>query len=186
MLVWIKNFFTLLIVGVLGLAVLLPLLRHQKRSWIYLGVFSVFWVYLLAVVGITLLPKPNEVVGIERLPIREILSKVHLLPFYAGKASKNVLLNQERIGNLLIMIPLGFLVPLLARPRRGNFPWFVLIVGAGFETAQLVISLIIGWDYRVVDITDVIMNTAGAVVGYGVFLAGRWLYKAGEKVDYRV
>ena len=75
------------------------------------------------------------------------------------------------IGNVVAFIPLGILWPLVVPARR---TWLsVLAVGAGLSAAielgQLLISLVIGYPYRQADIDDVLLNTAGALIGYGAF-----------------
>ena len=42
---------------------------------------------------------------------------------------------------------------------------------------QLAISLGIGGPYRVVDITDILLNAIGVLIGYGLFKAFAWLYR---------
>ncbi|GAB2758696.1 VanZ family protein [Streptomyces bullii] len=76
-------------------------------------------------------------------------------------------------GNLLLGIPFGVLVPVLAPRTRGILRVLLLtaVVMLMVEFAQG--SLITG---RAFDIDDVILNTAGALVGY--LLLGRRLSRA--------
>lgn len=64
-------------------------------------------------------------------------------------------------GNVVMFMPLGFLVPLLWRPF-GAF-WRTLVLGGslsvGIEAAQLFTS-------RSTDVNDVMLNTLGAVLGW--------------------
>ena len=75
------------------------------------------------------------------------------------------------IGNLLAFVPFGLLLPLAT--RRSNA---VLVIGAGLalsiaiEAGQYAISAAVGFNYRAADIDDVIVNFAGVVVGYLLFL----------------
>jgi len=75
------------------------------------------------------------------------------------------------IGNIVAFIPLGVLWPLVVPARRS---WLsVLAVGAGLSAAielgQLLISLTIGYPYRQADVDDILLNTTGALLGYGAF-----------------
>lgn len=68
-------------------------------------------------------------------------------------------------GNILIFIPFGALLPALVRRLRGF--WKTVLTGFAFslcvETTQLITGL------GCFDIDDMILNTAGAAVGYLVF-----------------
>jgi glycopeptide antibiotics resistance protein len=73
------------------------------------------------------------------------------------------------IGNLILFLPLGFLLP-SASPRlmvpKNIFVVFLLL-SATIEIMQLVLR---GYGiYRTVDIDDVILNTLGGMVGFGLF-----------------
>ncbi|WP_217183331.1 VanZ family protein [Streptomyces sp. AC495_CC817] len=71
--------------------------------------------------------------------------------------------------NVLLFVPLGVLLPLLASRVT---VWRVLAAGAltslGIELVQLLADLAVGLR-RVADIDDLIANTAGALLGYAVF-----------------
>jgi glycopeptide antibiotics resistance protein len=47
--------------------------------------------------------------------------------------------------------------------------WVARAVGFMIETTQLIVSLRIAGAYRAVDITDVILNATGVLLGYGFF-----------------
>jgi glycopeptide antibiotics resistance protein len=77
-------------------------------------------------------------------------------------------------GNLLLGVPFGVLLPVLAPKARGVFR--VLLTTA---VVMLLVELVQGAIVpgRAFDIDDVILNTTGALLGY--VLLGRWL---GRKV----
>lgn len=69
-------------------------------------------------------------------------------------------------GNVLGLIPFGFIVPMIWRDMKNGF----LITLSGFcfsltiETIQLVTRV------GCFDVDDLILNTLGVVIGYGMFL----------------
>jgi glycopeptide antibiotics resistance protein len=69
------------------------------------------------------------------------------------------------ILNLLMLAPLGYLVPLCF--LRIESKWKVLLTGFGLslliETLQLITHR--GW----FDVDDIFLNTLGAVIGYGLY-----------------
>lgn len=68
-------------------------------------------------------------------------------------------------GNILVFMPLGYFLPLLM-PRFKKF-WKVLLISIGlsvvFEISQYVFML------GSLDIDDVILNTLGGAIGYGLY-----------------
>ncbi|KOU23494.1 membrane protein [Streptomyces sp. WM6372] len=76
-------------------------------------------------------------------------------------------------GNLLLGLPFGVLLPVLLPPARG-----LLRVGAVTVCLMTLVELVQGAlvTGRVFDIDDVILNTAGALLGY--LLIGRRLGRA--------
>ena len=108
------------------------------------------------------LPLPRQALG-------ENLNSVNWKPFFFGNMFTFApYARHEILGNLLLTVPMGFGIPLLTRRSRRTI-WMVLAGGIVFESAQLLISLAYGWAYRSIDINDAILNTAGALIGYGVF-----------------
>lgn len=75
----------------------------------------------------------------------------------------------EIILNILLFVPLGFLVPIMRESFRRS--WKVLLLGLGFsmfiECTQLVLHM------GCFDTADLIHNTAGA--GIGFFVWWRWM-----------
>ena len=53
-----------------------------------------------------------------------------------------------------------------------------LAVSVAIEGTQLGLSLLMGYWYRVADVDDLILNTAGVLLGYGAFRLGDILGRA--------
>lgn len=80
------------------------------------------------------------------------------------------------IGNLAAFAPLGALVPLLSRRRSARLLFLVaLVTSVAIESGQFVVSSLLGYAYRTADVDDVIVNVAGALIGYALFLAATTL-----------
>ena len=86
-------------------------------------------------------------------------------------------MGRQILYNILAFVPLGILLPMLGR----RFQRLKIILLCGFLLSVLIEStqflLHLGW----CDIDDVINNTAGAVIGYGMWhilrIPGRRLFK---------
>ena len=71
------------------------------------------------------------------------------------------------IGNISMFIPTGVIMPILY--KRLDCFWKVLLAGAGLSFVIEVIQML--FPGSVTDIDDLILNTLGVAVGYGVYAA---------------
>lgn len=81
-------------------------------------------------------------------------------------------------GNIAAFMPLGFLLPMVCGVRSMTLPKVLLLsfgVSLALESLQLV--LFIG----TFDVDDIIMNTAGGLLGYAAYLVLYFLLKQGEQ-----
>ncbi len=166
------------LIGIAILTVLLPILWRRKHSPSYLFFFSAFWVYLLILVSVTIFPIPLPDAGIflTKQQIIFVLSHINFVPFkYLSDPYVNShIIFLEIFQNILLTILFGFGVSFIAQFKARDFLWLAIAVGLAIEIAQLVISLGVGV-YRTVDITDVLLNATGVLLGYLFFRAFAWL-----------
>lgn len=168
---WIQFFPYPALIGMTILIIFLPIVWQKKRSLFYLVCFPVFWVYLLGVVSMTLIPFPPPMTGELRRPVSEILSRVNLVPLNFGglfDLHPNIAI-LELGGNILLTVPFGFIIPFLMQVKGRQLPWLALAVGFSTELTQLATCLILGVNYRSVDINDTLLNALGVLIGYGIF-----------------
>ncbi len=69
------------------------------------------------------------------------------------------------IGNISMFIPTGIILPILY--KRLDCFWKVLLAGAGLSFVIELIQLL--FPGSVTDIDDLILNTAGVAIGYGIY-----------------
>jgi glycopeptide antibiotics resistance protein len=157
------------------LIILWVILRIRKRSFPYLFCFSLFWIYLLLVIGVTLFPMPLPGVGgaVEsRESARYILSRVNLTLFHFTdmyNPDPTFVFFREIVANIVLTIPFGFGLSFIARFKPRIIPYLALALGIGIEIAQLIMCLLVGSNYRGVNINDALMNALGVLVGYWLF-----------------
>jgi glycopeptide antibiotics resistance protein len=144
---------------------------RRRRSWKPVTTLRLAAVsYAVVLVAITLVPVrwdpwrisyPNDDHKPQLMPLRGSGTN----PF---RSSHPLHMMAEQLGNVLLFVPLGFILPLLW-PRL-NTPWRVIGLGAvislGIELAQVVMPGI----HRA-DVNDVLLNTLGTGLGC---LALRW------------
>ncbi|MFJ9687301.1 VanZ family protein [Streptomyces bacillaris] len=77
------------------------------------------------------------------------------------------------VPNVIMFLPLGFLLPLLfPRITRGRTVLACAVVSLGIEVTQL-LQYIAFANGRAVDVNDLIANTLGGLLGYAVLCAAR-------------
>lgn len=154
----------------------------RRRYGVYTSVIGVLAIAHLAMVAaLTFFPFPvqSEVLQDFRAmpPVyNNLVPMVSLVRALTTGSTPSVV--YQSAGNFLMLAPLGIYAPLLfAGLQRW---WRTALVGlgvcVGIEALQLGLSAMLGYTYKIADIDDVILNTAGAILGYAAFrLLCRWL-----------
>jgi glycopeptide antibiotics resistance protein len=130
-----------------------------------------FAIYALLLVGVILFKFPFN------YQLTNNGRELNLIPFEGSFASHRFGLG-EVIENVLIFIPLGVYLSLLRRGWSvGRRILAIAVTSAVFETIQFAFAI------GRADITDVLENTAGGIVGIGIFaLAARILGRRTNRV----
>ena len=131
-----------------------------------------FGLYLLDAVRLTLFPIP---ILTAPAGLASIFRRINLVPLNFGGLfglSPGVIY-QNLVGNLLLTLPFGFGIHFILKTEKRfsakKFLWIAFLPGLAVELAQLAVSLAVGVGYRGIDINDVLLNTAGAWMGFGFF-----------------
>ncbi|MCZ1265399.1 VanZ family protein [Paenibacillus taichungensis] len=110
---------------------------------------------------------------------------ISLVPFQSIKASIYSFIRDPSfgvvtlflIGNILIFVPLGFLLPLLLKkPSYIRTILVSLIIIVSIETIQFVTCL------GIADVDDVLLNMLGSSIGYVTFVITENLFAIRQKV----
>ncbi len=151
----------------------------RRRGWRLLLPFAAFWVYCIALVNAVLFPlvlpgaeerAPSLWAQMEQLRLHGL----NLIPLYFSNCW-----NLPRpcaigiLANLLMTVPFGMLYPLLRPLPARRVALLALVVGLGAELAQLLTMLLLGVNYRSVDINDTLLNALGVMAGYGLLRLGQ-------------
>jgi glycopeptide antibiotics resistance protein len=125
-------------------------------------------------IGITLFSIPIQPQAAEML--REIGITNNYIPFKSiisniVEATHWTVWFKMIVGNVLLFMPLGFYLPLVAKKHMNV--WKAVIIGfcvsLCIEVMQMLISLLINCRYRAFDVDDLLLNTAGTVLGLVIF-----------------
>lgn len=136
-----------------------------------------FFLYCLAVISVTFFPLfignngvREPYISVNYLPVVNTLNNLKgiqssnipnfMLEFWIGNIG----------GNLILLLPMGVFLPILKERFKSLKAVAItgFLISLAIEVFQL-LSVLIGNMGRVVDIDDLILNTIGAVVGYGIF-----------------
>lgn len=164
------------------LAVLLVVLltyqrRVRHRDAGYLLCLGLFSLYMFVAFRLTFLPLILERSFIDLMRTGPgAIGSVNLIPLRL-EADYGGWMSRQAVGNLLLGVPFGFGLLFITNLR----PRHVVPAGAAFaisiEVGQLLLNLAYGFEYRIVDVNDVLFNTIGVAVGLGLFLVSAGLYR---------
>lgn len=163
-----SDVFWLVTGSLVGAVVGLVAAARTAGSWYRSLAVALACAHLGGVLAVTLFPLP--LAGLE--PFAAPYEAVQLTPFatisllFQGSQSA-----RQLGGNLLLLAPMGALVPIAwraARPFWRTIAWGVLLSMA-IEVLQFLFGVVAGEFYRVVDVDDVLLNTVGVAAGRVVF-----------------
>lgn len=126
----------------------------------------IFVIYVLMLISVCFFPLP-----VQRAAMHvECQLKGNIIPFASIKDilhnnPKSVIMRQIG-GNAILLLPFGVYLPLMVKNIKKYYYLLTFIISAlSIEVIQFIICRIINYNYRAVDIDDVILNVFGAVVG---------------------
>lgn len=126
--------------------------------------WSIFLIYMIIVLGATIRYRPSLYESVN----------LHLFSSYK-EAYNNFSLNEWRnvILNILMFVPIGFMMPLLSKKCE---KWYITYLGGFFitlfiETLQLISKR------GIFEVDDIINNTLGYAIGYGIVMIFISLFK---------
>lgn len=147
------------------------MLRMRKNhGLVYLLVFTLFFVYVVAVLDRTLFQFQSLIVLKHFAP--------HLMLNGQGDGNTTQLLPLANLTprdfktsllNVLLMVPFGFGLPFITNLRFLGTVTAGGLFSVAIELLQLVTGLIAGVTFRIADVNDVIFNTTGVLIGYWLF-----------------
>lgn len=147
----------------------------KKGMWMRINLKNitrvVFILYLIAVLFFTFIVRETMILrttdnrGVILEPFREIDSMLH--------HPNHFFWFMQIFLNILLFIPLGFLLPIISKRFRNL--WHTTVTGFVFSVGIETMQYITGRGLTEVD--DIINNTAGALVGYSIYAIMMYLHK---------
>ncbi|MES2005727.1 MAG: VanZ family protein [Bacteroidota bacterium] len=174
-----KPLLIVLIAAIAGWLFIKIIFHREKKRTVWEDLAELLFVlYGIVVAAVTIVPLPFAMhktagaQGINLVPLKNTIAIVRNVI----NANKDFLLPhlmQNIVGNVLLFIPLGFLLPVISRKKISFLK--VLLIGLFSSVAIESIQWIErGYGvYRSVDVDDVILNTVGTLLGWVGFYIAR-------------
>jgi len=149
-------------VGIILLVVGCIVAFIRKMNPLQIIAWSIIYIYGISVLGITLFPIPFQDVEVlppvpgNIVPFKTILSILE---------SNSIRLCLVQIGgNIAISIPFGFISGVIVKRKSLTYVAPILFPCI-IEIMQIVIGLLINYQYRSFDVDDFLLNTLGGYIG---------------------
>lgn len=157
-------FATVLYLLSLVILIIMQVAFFVKKISIYRNLlYTALLIYINLVLGITIFPIPIQEIPAWNFPYYFVPFSSVVVEFHSGITS----IIRNLLGNIIMFVPLGIMLPLLLRKR--NLPRILLtatLATVSIELMQFLIGVLVGFHYRVVSVDDVILNLIGAVLGF--------------------
>ena len=144
-------------------------IKQKRMDWKREAVLLLMYINLAVIIRFTFFPM-SKVDGHIQPLVFDIATafpfRVNLLPLlklFDYDSKRDLLLNV--IGNAAMFVPSGIILPIVY--KRLNTFWKVLLAGIGISLCIEIIQL--PFSVRATDIDDLILNTIGVIVGYGIY-----------------
>lgn len=130
---------------------------------------TTMYVYIMMVLFVTLMPFPIPFInGTNNLFIKSI----NLIPFRDLRLNYGGAI-REIILNIIMMVPFGFLYPIIKKKGVLRVTISTFLFSFVIEILQLMSAWWGGLSSRSFDVTDLITNTFGGLIGYIIFIVLR-------------
>ncbi|TCS83094.1 VanZ family protein [Tepidibacillus fermentans] len=154
-----------ILIGIIILVLINLFLRYKKKkSVLYLTFYSIFFIYILYVIKYTIFPIPIQGPWIEEMKRMPFFSNLNTIPF-----NFKTFYQEQIILNIILTIPFGFGISYIFKTSWKRIFYIGVLLGATIELLQFLISLLVGFLYRTIDINDIILNFLGVIIGYIIF-----------------
>jgi glycopeptide antibiotics resistance protein len=179
------------------LSVILIKWKYIKSiNWKREGLKVLLLIYILLVIKVTMFPilinstrtEELTMLSINLIPLVSVFSEIGQIgTAYDGDSLFMIKLILRNVGgNILLLMPLGFLAPILWNRLKSlkSVLLLGLLVSITIESLQLVeMAAGIGFG-RAADIDDVICNTTGACIGYYIFTGHNALWSRAVRINH--
>ena len=152
-------------------------IKQRHIDWKREAVLLLMYINLAVIIRFTFFPM-SKVDGQVQPLVFDIATafpfRVNLLPLvnlFDYDSKRDLLVNV--IGNVAMFIPSGIVLPIIYR----RLDTFVKVLLAGSCISLCIEIIQLPFSVRATDIDDLILNTAGVIMGYGIYALIRYIKK---------
>lgn len=152
-------------------------IKNKRIDWKREAMLLMMYVNLIVIMRFVFFPR--DLVNGEIRPLvidmkRLFDQRINLIPFVKATrySFKWFILNY--IGNIALFIPTGVILPIVYK-RLDSF-WKVTLTGFLISLSVELLQLLM--IYRITDVDDLIFNTVGVMIGYGIYALSKKLIAA--------
>ena len=151
--------------------------RNKRIDWKREAILLLMFINLGVIIRFVLFPRDLVDGHIQPLifdPETALPLRINLVPFiylFDYESTRDMVWNI--LGNVVMFIPTGIILPIVYK-KLDRF-WKVAAVGALISFCTEILQLPFG--SRASDVDDLIMNTLGVIIGYGIYALIRSLIK---------
>ena len=151
--------------------------KQKRIDWKREAVLLLMYINLAVIIRFTFFPMSKVDGRVQPLTFDIATAfpfRVNLLPLvnlFDYDSKRDLLVNV--IGNVAMFIPSGIVLPIIYK-RLDTFVK-VLLAGGGISLCIEIIQL--PFSVRATDIDDLILNTVGVIMGYGIYVLIRYVRK---------
>lgn len=146
------------------------ILRKVDKRRIIIG--SIFFFYIITVIAATIFPIPIQ--GLQEIWLYMWWNSNNFMPFVSifdilNNNNLDIFIKiKQVIGNIVLFIPMWFLIPFIWKSKNDFKKAMLLgfIATCSIEGLQFMISALLGFNYKITDIDDVILNMLGFIIGF--------------------
>lgn len=139
-------------------------LMKYKLNLINIVAFTILYSYFIFLVKETqfdiYINNPNME---KELGSIQLVRDINLIPF-------KDFFNITSLLNVIMFIPIGFLRGFISKSSWVKTLIIGLSLSSLLEITQLLVRTYVGFNFRIVDINDLICNTSGALIGFGILI----------------
>ena len=162
---------TALLVVVTWLGIVTYLRLRRQSSIVYLLFVTLFYAYVIKVIDYTLFQFQSLLI------LRHFLPGLLLNGQSAGNSVNLVPLItltpadlKTSLLNIVLLVPFGFGLPFLVKWHVKKVVCIGALFSIAIECLQAITGAVAHMTFRIADINDVLFNTAGAAIGYMLFV----------------
>ena len=147
--------------------------RNRKIDWKREAVLLLMYINLVVIIRFAFFPMALINGKVQPLVFNSASAfpfRINLIPFvnlldYDNR--RDLLLNV--VGNVSMFIPSGIVLPIIYR----NLNSFRKVVSTGILISLFIELIQLPFSVRASDVDDLILNTLGVIIGYGIYTLGR-------------